>query len=278
MNESRHEHGREGAEEPENAALPEGDVRAVVRLLADVAVLDGDHRAKKRALMEGLRELVDADGWLWSMTRVDIPGNTPMSIGLMHGGLTNRQVTGWVEASQRVACPPPEDAPLTEELKRGKHFTRTRDQVVPDAAWYAHPSVRRYRLRLGLDHFLYSIYPLDEPGVISAIGLFRRRGRPPFTARDRKLAHILLGEVDWLHYAELPGDRGRQVPELTPRQRVVLVLLIDARDKDEIAHLLHISPHTAKDHIKAVYRHFRVGTQLELIRRLKCGDSGDLPR
>lgn len=257
-------------------SLSEEDVRAIVRLLGGAAIVMGDYSAKKRALMDGLQVLVEADGWLWSMTRVDFATKTPMSIGLMHGGLTDEQVAGWIEASQIPSRPPPEDAPLTDELKRGLHFTRTRQQVVSDDQWYDHPSVQEYRLAVGIDHFVYSIYPLGEPEVISAVGLFRRTGREPFSARQRRIVHILLTEVDWLHYAELPGDRGRNVSELTPRQRMVLVMLLEARQAQEIARLLRISLHTAKDHIKAIYRHFGVSGQLELLRRFKYGDGGDL--
>jgi hypothetical protein len=39
--------------------------------------------------------------------------------------------------------------------------------------------------------------------------------------------------------------------------------------------LLQISPHTAKDHIKAIYEHFGASSQLELIRRFRFGDAGD---
>jgi len=255
--------------------LPEADVRAMVGLLADVAVVEGGLAARKHALMRGLRALVDADGWLWSMTRVDMEVGVPICFGLMHEGLSEQQLIGWLEASQ-TSTPPPEDAPCTDLFKTRRHFTRTRQQIVPDATWYAHPTVEQYRLRLGLDHFVYSVYPLhDDPEVCSAIGLFRRVRREPFSDRDARLAHILLSEVEWLHYAELSGDRGRRVPELSPRQRVVLIMLIEARDKDDIARLLHISPHTVKDHIKAIYEHFDVSSQLELIRRFRFGDEGD---
>jgi DNA-binding CsgD family transcriptional regulator len=259
-----------------NDSVAEEDVRQIVHLLADVAVLDGGFAQKKRALMAGLQQLVDADGWLWSMTRVDVATETPICIGLMHEGLSDQQLTGWLQASQMPSCPPPEDAPLFELTRSGEHFTRIRQQLVPDADWYSHPAVIKHRLGVGIDHFLYSIYPLGEPDVISAVGLFRHVGRPPFDARQSRIAHIILSEVDWLHYAELPGDRGLHVPQLTPRQRVVLVLLIEARDKDEIASLLHISPHTAKDHIKAIYEHYQVSSQLELIRRFRFGDVGDV--
>lgn len=251
------------------------DVRRMVRLLSDVAMLGGDLADKKRALMDGLSGLLAADGWLWSMTRVDLSCDAPMSLGIMHGGLTDEQVAGWIEMSHDLACPPPEHDPLTAEVRRGQHFTRSRDQIVDDHTWYNHPAVKRYRLERGIDHFLYSIYPLDEQGVISGVGFYRHCGRPAFTARQRRIAHILLSEVEWLHYAELPRDRGSGVPSLSPRQRVVLVLLLEGRTRKDIARLLHISPHTAHDHTKAVYRHFGVSSQVALIHRFKCGDGRD---
>jgi DNA-binding CsgD family transcriptional regulator len=118
------------------------------------------------------------------------------------------------------------------------------------------------------------VYPLAGD-IFSAIGFFRHTGREPFSERESRIAHIVLSEVEWLHYAELPGERGRKVPQLSPRQRVVLIMLVEAHDKDKIADVLHISPHTVKDYMKAIYKHFGVSSQLELIHRFRFGDSGD---
>ncbi len=255
--------------------LRDEDVRDIVRLLSAVAILEGDHAAKKRALMDGLCKLVEADGWLWTMTRLDLSRDAPMSLGIMHGGLTDEQVAGWIEMNHDLAHPPPEHVPLGRELRHGHHFTRSRDQLVDDLTWYGHPTVKLYRLQRGIEHSMHSIYPLDEPGVFSGVGLYRQVGRPPFSARQRRIVHIVVGEVDWLHYADLPQDRGREVPALSPRQRVVLVMLLEGRSRGEIARLLHISPHTAHDHTKAVYRHFHVTSQVALIRRFKIGDGRD---
>lgn len=257
--------------------LPEEDVRAIVRLLAEIAALQASHRQKKRTLMNGLSKLVNADGWLWTMTRVDFPTNTPVSIGLMHGGLTDVQITGWIEAGQARSDPSPDSVPLTDILREGHHFTRTRQQVVSDQEWYENANVRRNRLERGVDHFLYSIYPLEEPGVISAIGMFRHVGREPFDARDSRIAHILLSEIDWLHRIEMPENKGNGVPQLTPRQRTVLIMLLEGRQAKEIAQLLHITEYTVKDHAKVIYKHFQVSSQVELIGRFRRGDGGDLP-
>src|SRR4051794_21182049 len=224
------------ADAPAGNALAEEDVRAMVRLLADVAVVEGGFAEQKHAVMRGLQKLVDADGWLWSVTAIEADTHTPICTGLMHSGLSEDQLAGWLEASQSN-CPPPEDEPCFKLTCEGKHFTRTRQQLVPDEEWYSHPAVIRHRLRRGLDHFLYSVYPLKTADMCSAIGFFRHTGREPFTDRESRIAHILLSEVEWLHYAELPSERQRKVPELSPRERIVLIMLIEAHDKDRIADL-----------------------------------------
>lgn len=251
------------------------DVRSIVRLLGRVAGMREALSARKRALMEGLSNLVDADGWLWTMTRLIPEQNRPVSIGVLHGGLTDAQLAGWLAASQSD-CPPPEDVPFTHEVMRGEHFTRTRQQVVPDEQWYSHPAVKRHRLDVGIDHFLYSIYPLKQKQVLSCLGLYRHVGRAAFTDRDRRLAHIVTSEVDWLHHMGLPEDDGEKVPLLPPRRRAVFIMLLEGHDRKTIARLLGIRPNTAKEHIEAVYAHFGVCSQVELICRFSKGDGRDL--
>jgi DNA-binding NarL/FixJ family response regulator len=147
--------------------------------------------------------------------------------------------------------------------------------VPDDRRWYDNPTVRRYRLDVGIDDFLYSLYPLGEPYFVSAIGLYRRTGRRRFSPRERRIVHIVLSEIPWLHRAGLPEDDGRAVPELPPRLRTVFVMLFEGHDRKRIARLLGISQHTAKDYISAVYRHFGVSSQVELIRRFALGDGRD---
>ena len=226
--------------------------------------------------MEGLQRLVKADGWLWSVASVIYEQNRPVSISLLHGGLTDQQIAGWLQASQSNDPPAPEDAPISRETLRNQHFTCTRQQVVPDDQWYSNPAVQQHRLAVGLDHFLYSIYPLPKQ-IFSCIGLFRQPGRPPFSDRDRQLAHILISEIPWLHHAHVPGNRLRSVPQLPPRRREVLILLLDGHDRKSIAKLLAIQPCTAKQHIEAVYAHFNVSSQVQLISRLSQGNNARNP-
>ena len=258
----------------EPSFLAEDDIAAMIRLLAELAADPSDLPAKKRRLMGGLAEEIQADGWLWTATRVRLAEDQPISMGVLYDGLTEHQFTGWVEASQVAKPPPPEDGPLTDLFVRGEHFTRTRQQLVDDYTWYSHPSVQQYRLQRGIDHFLYSIYPVSDE-LCSAIGFFRATGREAFSERDRRICHLLSANVTWMHLASFPDHGGSSVPDLTPRQRIVLVHLLDGKTKREIAVVLHLSEPTVGEHIGKIYRHFGVGSQVELMRFFQAGYSVD---
>lgn len=254
--------------------LSESDVRAIVRLIGKAAGSVSDLLVRKQGLLSGLARLVTADGWLWSVTRVQ--NNVPVCCGLLHGGLTPMQLTAWAESSQVTDPQLPETPGCLEISRQQVHATRSREQLVPDETWYSHPTVRKYRLEAGIDDFLYSLYPLGEPGFVSAIGLYRHVGRPRFSARDRRIVHIVLSEVPWLHVAGLPGDLGQSVPELSPRRRTVLVMLLNGMSRKEIGKALGISGNTARDHIEAVYAHLGVSSHVDLVRRFYCGDGNDM--
>jgi PAS domain S-box-containing protein len=62
---------------------------------------------------------------------------------------------------------------------------------------------------------------------------------------------------------------------LSERQMEVLVPLVSGERVAGIAKQLHISPHTVRNHLKAMYRHFGVSSQAELIERVRSlGNDG----
>jgi DNA-binding CsgD family transcriptional regulator len=250
--------------------IPYPQFESIVQLLGDLVGFEGDLPSRKRILMDGLAHLLDADGWLWSATQVIKEQDRPVSVGILYAGLTEQQFNGWLEASQVARNQPPEDKPLTVLLNQRKHFTRARHQVVPDHVWYNHPTVKRYRLALGIDHFLYSIYPLCKDHC-SVVGLFRQVGREPFSDLQRCLCHVVVANIKWLHQASFPDHEGIECLKLSPRQRTVLIHLLNGKSRDEIAQLLHVSSDTVKSHIRSVYRHFNVDSQVQLMRWFHTG-------
>lgn len=251
--------------------IPKSEAVAIAKLLGEVAGDAGDPNTRKRLLMRRLKELTDADGWLWSITHCDHSKEQPASVGVIYEDLEQEQFNGWLEASQLAKEFPPEDIPLGRNLAKGEHFTRTRDQLVSDAEWYNHPTVKKYRLDRGIDHFLYSLYPLDGTDTCSAIGLFRRVGRDNFSESQRRICHIILSQVEWLHFSGLPGHK-ENVFGLTERQRITLIHLLSGKRREEIADVMNISPETVKDHTRAVFKHYKCKNQLELVVKFKAGE------
>ena len=237
--------------------------RQITTLVADVARRADAPWLQGRMLMEGLRCLTDADGWVWSARRYESKLHLPERTGLLHDGLSDIQVRGWINGrtSERR---PPEESPLTALALQGGHFTRTRQELVFDEAWYSHPFVRQRRLRKGIDHFLCSFYPL-APRHYSVITLFRRVGRESFSPVERRLCHIVVEATASFHHSVFDSHKPKEWDGLTPRQRSVLIHLLHGRSREEIADLLRISPDTAKTHIQSVYRYFGVDSQVRLM-------------
>jgi len=260
---------------PEDNFLSEQDVRSIVALVGEAAGSTDALPVRKRKLMDGLCELIDVDAWVWVQSRIDPKTGEANAVTMMHGGLSDEEVAMVFEASYDHRDPPPENQPFMKLLTEHQHVTRRREQVVDDDTWYGCEHMKRYREPAGLDDFIYSLFKLDGGEVFSGVGLHRRQGRPPFTARETRMAHVVIAEIRWLHYAGLPEHQGKDVPKLTPRLRTVLGLLLEAKPKQTIAHLLDLSPNTVNGYMRDIYRHFKVSTHAELLRHFMAGDGGD---
>jgi len=64
---------------------------------------------------------------------------------------------------------------------------------------------------------------------------------------------------------------------LTRTQQVVYTLLLQGLRRPDIAETLHVTESTARDHIRAVLRLYRVRDQLELVCQFHAGDQGKIP-
>lgn len=255
--------------------IPQQDVIKIVQLLGRIAGMKADLTVRRREFMIGLADMVQADAWLWSATRVIEDQKRPVSVGFIYEGLSDQACSGLIQSSQSTNPRSPEDTVLSDIFAQGHHFTRTRQQIVSDEVWYSNSMVQQYRLDNGIDHFLYSIYPLDN-ACCSAIGFFRKVGQPPFTDLQRRICHILVSNIDWIHYTIFPEHKGEACTEvLTPRQRAILLHLLDGKQRDDIAKLLHISPQTVKTHMRNIYQQFSVNSQIELMRHFQAGNGYD---
>lgn len=255
------------------AVLNETDVRAMVRLIGDIAAIPGGCNDKKRSLMEGLRLLIDADCWVWCLVADPTLDTPPVLVNFTHGGFDDDRFARFLEASQHPGSAP-FTAPIVEAVStRRTHQTRLRQQLVTTEDFRHSPAYEAWS-RAGIGPVLLSIRPLAD-ACQSAIGLYRNPDRPLFTPREARIAHIILSEISWLHELGWPEDRGATVPRLSPRQRLILNLLLEGRSRKHIASHLDISENTVAGYVKEIYRHFTVKSHAELLARFFQGDGGD---
>lgn len=259
--------------------LDDSDVGAMVRLLGDVAHLDGGLNVKRRALMEGLCDLIEAKFWVWSTFRFDENPNNMMTINWLHGRLNESEAAKLGAAASNPNLRSMEEEAMNVLIETESHVTRRRRQIVPDDQdWYSHPFNVAHR-QGWVDDFIYSYLNVDEEDNIwSAIGFHRAWGKPAFSPRDSRIVHIIVREVRWLHEGSVPDSKGERTPQLAPRLRPVFALLIDGQTRKRIAHHLGLSVHTIGDYIKDIYKHFGVSGRMELVRYFTAGDGGDLAK
>ena len=251
------------------------DARAIVHLLGEVSTIQEGLVAQKRHLMEGLCKLISADSWAWATTFHFAPGDVPLNSGFLTGGFDAAQFAKFQEALEHPDTARMNDRFTAEFEKKQTHLTRLREQMDAEGL-FPKTAVYPIWIAAGVEQVILSIRPSDS-GNLSQIGVYRRPGALPFSARESRITHIVLGEVPWLHAAVLSNDLGTTVTSLSPRQRITLNLLLEGQTRKQIAAHLELSPHTLDGYVKEVFRFFHVHSQPELIAKFRNGDGGDEP-
>lgn len=245
--------------------IQEEDCRRVIRLLSETASLERGHAETKRFLMRGIVELIDADAWVWTLGCAIEVGGRQTYVNFLHEGLIEKEFSALLVVV--------EDSEMGKIVSRffkrledsGSHTTMCRQDIDPEGLAYQ-GRIGQLWDAVGMEANIMSVVPLDARSM-SAVAVYRSTGRPLFTERERVLLHTILAEIPWLHASGWPEDRGVEIPRLSPRERIVLNLLLDGRTRKEIAANLELSAHTVGDYIKAVYRFFGVGSQAELMNK-----------
>ena len=253
--------------------INEDDARAMVRLLGETAACPGGHQEKKRFLMNGLSELVGADAWLWALTCRLTPGEPQIHVGFVRDGFEEEQFMKFLKIVEHPALAEGSRLFFESVVDRMKQTTMTRLEMDPEQI-VARSEVQQSWDEADLGDMILSGHPLDA-NSLSSIGIYRRKDGGHFTDREKKMAHIVLSEVPWLHMAGWPEDRGATVPQLSPRQRMVLNLLLDGLGRKQIAHHLEITENTVSGYVKDLYKYFGVQSQPELMRKFLTGQIGN---
>lgn len=265
---------------PAPQPIEEKDARAITRMLAEVAGIEGSHTIKKRKLLESLSDYIEADKWLAALRVQNLAGDMPHFVGQLHGGFSADQL-GKLAESAAHPCLKEIDAPFAMELARRKtQITSRLEDYDKQGLWPGSPAAKLAE-QADVGTFLASTRPFfdieNDRVQASVVALYRAPGKPTFSERERRIAHIVLTEVSWLHTEGWPSDLMVSATSELPRNHLVLVnLLVHGNSREDIAEMKQLSIHTVNSYIKTIFSHFKVSSQTELMQCFIYGDGNDI--
>lgn len=252
-----------------------GQFSEIIKALSDAAdpFIEQSILERRKRLVSGLAFALDADIWMWSVGEMNpqLCGDA-MVTSFVDGGFADE--TERAEFFRVMIHPdiaPAATAPLAAALAEKRAITRSREQLIDDESWNSSPLSATWR-RIGLDDFIIGAYPVGDAGH-SAIGLHRRQGKPRFTAQELAAVHAVVESVGWLHKASGYVDAASHVLDLSPRERQVIMYLINGDSRKAVARKLHLSEHTITDHLKEIYRKFGVRSRSALLAKFINGQT-----
>jgi len=248
------------------------DVRAMLKLVAEAReILDAGACARSHVL-QGLARLAGAAVGI--AMNMDLRRDAPAKVtGYLDHGWTageRGQILSYYGSTAGM------HDPMIDSYMRARwrlpHVTLRRGDLVDNKTWYSSTLHNELHRPGRLDDVLLSVRPdQGAAGGVSALVFKRAAGDRPFSVEERELVHLFRSESDWIFRAECAPQR-HLADGLTRREQEALGMLLTDASEKEIAARLGISPHTAHDHIKRLYRKVGVSSRAALMALAFAGD------
>jgi DNA-binding CsgD family transcriptional regulator len=244
------------------------DFRNVFRLIGELCELGHDVPRWRRHMLERMNELIGARISYVMQARPPFENGIATISDFLDVGLGDKgQHLVFEYLFEGGFSEDPLYKPMLKTFLKGRHFTRTRRQLLPDdKLWRSYPMREVFWYgQMRVDDFMTTQYFLGGPFTCQAINFHRDRSEPrPFEEREQKLAHLFHTELGRLwENKELPKPDPCEGLPLRMRQ---VVRLIRAGDTEkEIAVKTALSPHTVHDHVKRLHAHFGVTNRAALL-------------
>ncbi|PQJ28757.1 helix-turn-helix transcriptional regulator [Rubritalea profundi] len=253
-------------------ALELDDIREVIQLLGELAHSDLTLNQKRINLLRGISRLTQTDAWVWGISGKFESGKKSTFSLSHHEGFTETQFAAYLTVLEKAKMADMFAPVLAEFASATSTLTRRRCQFDPDGLIYT-DAYSEWR-EIGLAPLVVSLTAVPN-GATSCVAIYREYDSPPYTAREAKIMHLILSELDWLHQEASAKSFSKKVYALSPRLNTVLNLLLQGSSRKEMSTYLSISPNTLSGYSKEIYKRFNVHSQVELIRKFSIGDGGD---
>lgn len=240
------------------------DVAAV--LLGSVARIADDHAeiaGRRKAMIKALADAIGADSGLWAWGRGWPDSSAVVPVAQIDVGFDDHHRTIIMDMGLDAELDREFRGRIRRQMGPSTHVTSITSDIFTPEEWAAEPFMRRMLRRAGWTSWLHSVR-YGARDTWSNLLLLRNEGRPDFGPPEAAVAHLVLAVVPWLHSTVEESLPAEVLIGLTPRQRTVMLMMLDGLSRKAIASRLDISSDTVGDHIKAIYAQFGVGTSGQL--------------
>jgi DNA-binding CsgD family transcriptional regulator len=234
----------------------------VRRLLAAVTGIADTHNGlaeRRRAVLVALADEIQADCGVWSWGRGWPDSTNVVPVAVIDFGVNDRQRGVLMQWGLNAETDRTFRQPILKQMGSGRAATtRWQDIYTPDE-WDAMPFMRSQLLLGGWSSWLHSVRYSDRD-TWSNFFLLRGPGQTEFGASEAAIVDLVLAAIPWMHSTAeelLPPDA---LVGLTPRQKTVMLMLLEGLTRKAISRRLGITEDTVGDHVKSIYIHFQVGS------------------
>lgn len=247
----------------ESETLAATDAAALLETALELTVQIADLEERRAKWIDWLLQQIGADGGLWCLGRGNPLARDVTPIATIVRGFTSEEWFAVVNAGLSEEADQVYRLPYVPYLEKSRLVCLSRSMVWSDAKWTALPFRRLVLKPVGFENWLIGVRYVDRD-TWCCLSMHRRFGRPDFSPRDVVLTKIALGGIGWLSAQPSEAVPDQAFAELTRRQRMVMLCLLDGLPRKEIASRLGITQHTVNDHVKAIFDRFQVSSISEL--------------
>jgi DNA-binding CsgD family transcriptional regulator len=218
---------------------------------------------RKKILLDGICQIVQADGGVASVTTCDRVTARKTVISVVRTGPSERTVPSDPPAADFSADPSAaHESPL--RTRKGGRMTQLSAAETDSCP----PGPRQC-----CDSFI----DLLGMQVVAILTIYRQQADArPFSQREREIVNAVHAEMAWVYAHDLLMTSPEALA-LPPRKRETLQYLLAGDRETQIAAKVEMSRTTIHNHVKSLYRHFNVASRRELLEKWPKRSEPDPP-
>ena len=252
-----------GCDPEEASRVPIRVAGRLVAAIAEIADVHAELAQRRRAVLTALAREVEADGGLWAWGRGWPDSSAVVPVAHIDFGMDQEQRTVIMDWGLDAEVDREFRGRIRAQMGVAKHVTTIRRDIFTAEEWEAIPFTRRMLRRGGWESWLHSVRYSDRD-TWSNFLLLRAGGRAEFGPAEAAAVHLMLDGLPWLHSTAEEILPPEAFVGLTPRQRTVMLMILDGLSRKAVSGRLEIAEDTVGAHLKAIYAHFGVSTSGQL--------------